>query len=121
MNTGGATEAKKIAAITEADHVSFAPHNSQDPVATAINAHVDSAVPNFFIQEVFQSYDVDWLNDLLDNPPVIDDGFVEIPDSPGFGIELQDEIVEEHAYTEDKVHTITLFEKDWEKREIDRR
>lgn len=37
MNTGGSTEAKKITAIAEADRVSFAPHNPQGPVTTAIN------------------------------------------------------------------------------------
>ena len=121
MNTGGVTEAKKIAAVAEADHVSFAPHNPQGPVATAINAHVDATVPNFMIQEVFQTYDVEWIDDLLVDPIVIDDGFVEIPDRPGFGIELEDDVVEEHAYTEEKVHTINLFEKEWEKREIDMR
>ncbi|WP_416841775.1 mandelate racemase/muconate lactonizing enzyme family protein [Haloferax sp. DFSO52] len=121
MNTGGPTEAKKIAAIAEADHVSFAPHNPQGPVATAINAHVDTTIPNFFIQEVFQTYDVDWVDDLLKDPVEIVNGEVVIPDGPGYGIELDDAVVEEHAYTEEKVHTINLFEKDWEKREVDRR
>lgn len=46
-NTGGITEAKKIAAIAEADHVSFVPHNPQGPVAMVINTHVDASIPNF--------------------------------------------------------------------------
>lgn len=121
MNTGGLTEGKKIAAMAEADHVSFAPHNPQGPVATAINAHLDATIPNFFIQEVFQTYDVEWVNDLLVDSIEIENGEVVIPDDPGFGIELDHDVVEEHAYTEDKVHTINLFEKDWEKREVDRR
>ncbi len=121
MNAGGITEAKKIAALAEADHVSFAPHNPQGPVATAINAHVDATVPNFMIQEVFQTYDVEWIDDLLKEPVEIEDGFVEIPDRPGFGIELDEDVVAEHEYSEEKVHTINLFEKDWEKREIDER
>ena len=121
MNTGGVTEAKKIASIAEADHVSFAPHNPQGPVATAINAHVDASVPNFMIQEVFQTYDVEWVDDLLVDPVEIRDGEIVIPDRPGFGIELDHDVVEDHGYTEDAVHTINLFENDWEKREIDSR
>ena len=31
------------------------------------------------------------------------------------------DVVEEHAYTEEGVHTINLFEEDWEKREVDLR
>lgn len=43
----------------------------------------------------------------------IEDGEVVIPDDPGFGITPDHNIVEKHAYTEDKVHTINLFEKGW--------
>ncbi|GAA0257179.1 mandelate racemase/muconate lactonizing enzyme family protein [Haladaptatus pallidirubidus] len=121
MNTGGLTEGKKIAALAEADHVSFAPHNPQGPVASAIYAHLCSTVPNFMIQEVFQTYDVEWVDDLLIEPIRVEDGFLEIPEGPGFGIELDEDIVAEHEYTEDRVHTINLFEKDWEKREVDMR
>lgn len=121
MNTGGLTEGKKIAALAEADHVSFAPHNPQGPVASAIYAHLCTTVPNFMIQELFQTYDVEWVDDLLTEPLTIEDGFIEVPDGPGFGIELDPEVVDEHIYTGEGVHTINLFEKDWEKREIDMR
>ena len=121
MNTGGITEAKKIAAQAEAEHVSFAPHNPQGPVATAICAHTDAATPNFMIQEIFQTYDVEWVNDLLVDPITVEDGYVEIPQRPGLGIELDMDVVEEHAYegAEDQVHTINLFEKGWETRNLE--
>lgn len=121
MNTGGITESKKIAAIAEADHVSFAPHNPQGPVATAICAHVDATIPNFMIQEVFQTYDVEWVDDLLVNPVAIEDGDIRIPEGPGLGIELDMDVVREHEYTGESVHTINLFEQGWEKREMDKR
>ncbi|WP_458211080.1 galactonate dehydratase [Haladaptatus sp. NG-SE-30] len=121
MNTGGITESKKIAAIAEADHVSFAPHNPQGPVATAICTHVDAAVPNFMIQEVFQTYDVEWVDDLLVDPVAIEDGHIRIPEGPGLGIELDMDVVREHEYTGEGVHTINLFEQGWEKREVDQR
>jgi galactonate dehydratase len=121
MNTGGITESKKIAAIAEADHVSFAPHNPQGPVATAICTHVDATVPNFMIQEVFQTYDVEWVDDLLVDPVTIEDGSVEIPEGPGLGIELDMDVVREHEYTGEDVHTINLFEQGWETREVDKR
>ena len=121
MNTGGITEGKKIAAIAEADHVGYAPHNPQGPVAGAIYAHVCATVPNFMIQEMFQTYDVEWVDELLVEPLEVKDGYVTIPDGPGFGIELDHDVVAEHTYTEEKVHTINLFEKGWEKREVDRR
>jgi galactonate dehydratase len=119
MNTGGITEGKKIAGLAEADHVDIAPHNPQGPVASAIYSHFCASIPNFRIQELFQTYDVDWVDDLLVDPLVIEDGFMEIPDGPGFGIELDLDVIREHEYTEDQVHTINLFEKGWEAREAE--
>ena len=120
MNTGGLTEAKKIGAQAEAEHVSFAPHNPQGPVATAICVHADATIPNFMIQELFQTYDVEWVDDLLTEPITVEDGFIEIPDGPGLGIDLDMEVVRNHEYTggEDQVHTINLFEKGWESRSL---
>ncbi|MFB6112465.1 MAG: mandelate racemase/muconate lactonizing enzyme family protein [Halodesulfurarchaeum sp.] len=118
MNAGGITEGKKIAGLAEADHVNIAPHNPQGPVATGIYAHFNTSVPNFMIQELFQTYDVEWVEDLLENPITVENGYVEVPDGPGFGIELDEDTVEEHAYEEDQVHTINLFEEDWEQREL---
>jgi len=120
MNTGGVTEAKKIGAQAEAEHVSFAPHNPQGPVATAICVHADATIPNFTIQELFQTYDVEWVDDLLVDPIAVEDGYVEIPDGPGLGIDLDMDVVREHEYTgcDDQVHTINLFEKGWETRSL---
>ena len=117
-NAGGVTEGKKIAAIAEAEHVSFAPHNPQGPVATAVSAHVDASVPNFTIQEVFEDYDVDWKGDLLEEAITIEDGMVHVPQGPGLGVELDMDVVAEHEYTEEQVHTINLFESEWETRSM---
>ena len=116
MNTGGITEGKKIAALAEADHVDIAPHNPQGPVAGAIYSHFCTSIPNFRIQEMFQTYDEPWVDELLTDPLKVEDGYVQVPEGPGFGIELDMDIVREHEYTEDAVHTIDLWEDDWEKR-----
>jgi galactonate dehydratase len=121
MNTGGITEGKKIAGLGEADHVDIAPHNPQGPVAGAIYGHFCTSIPNFRIQEMFQTYDVDWVDNLLAEPLVVENGYMQIPEGPGYGIELNLNVVEEHTYTEDKVHTIDLWEKDWEKRAVEKR
>jgi galactonate dehydratase len=117
-NAGGVTEGKKIAAIAEAEHVSFAPHNPQGPVATAVSAHVDASVPNFTIQEVFEDYDVDWKGDLLDEPVRIEDGRLHVPEGPGLGVDLDMDAVAEHEYTgEEDIH-LDLFEEGWETRSM---
>ena len=114
-NAGGVTEGKKIAAMAEAEHASFAPHNPQSPVMTAVYAHVDAAVPNFMIQEVFEDYSVDWRHDLVDSPPVIEDGFLQVPDGPGIGVDLDLDAVADHALDEDApVETMNHFAGGWE-------
>jgi len=121
INTGGITEGKKIAGLAEADHVDIAPHNPQGPVAGAIYSHFCTSIPNFRIQEMFQTYDEPWVDHLLTDPLRVEDGYVQVPEGPGFGIELDMDIVEEHEYTEDAVHTIDLWEENWEKRADDLR
>ena len=116
INTGGITEGKKIAGLAEADHVDIAPHNPQGPVAGAIYSHFCTSIPNFRIQEMFQTYDEPWVDHLLTDPLRVEDGYVQVPEGPGFGIELDMDVVEEHEYTEDAVHTIDLWEENWEKR-----
>jgi galactonate dehydratase len=121
-NAGGVTEGEKIAALAEAEHVSVAPHNPQGPVATAMYAHVCATLPNFMIQESFLEYDDDWTADLLEDPVRIEDGFLQIPEGPGLGVELDLDVVDAHEYTgEDDIEHINLFETGWEDRAADLR
>ena len=120
-NTGGITEEKKIAGLAEADHVDIVPHNPQASVVGAIYSHFCNSIPNFRILEMFQTYDADWVDDLLVDPVEVESGYVQMPEGPGYGIELNHDIVREHEHTEDSVHTINLSETDWEKREVQRR
>ena len=118
-NAGGVTEGKKIAAMAEAEHVGFAPHNPQGPVATAVSAHVDTSTPSFAIQEVFEDYDVDWKADLLEEPIAIENGWLQVPEGPGLGIDLNLDAVRDHAYTGEDADHINLFETGWETRSMD--
>jgi len=87
---GGILELKKIAAIAEAHYVVVAPHNPMGPVATAVNVHLVASVPNFLILE-YHPDDEPPRRDLIDEPMVLRDGYLELPTRPGFGIELNEE------------------------------
>lgn len=103
LNAGGLTDGKKIAAMAEAEHVSFAPHNPQGPLSTAIYAHIDTSVPNFMIQETFEEFaHPDWVGDLLEGPPLVEAGELRVPDGPGLGVDLNMDLVREHAYGPDE-------------------
>jgi L-alanine-DL-glutamate epimerase-like enolase superfamily enzyme len=60
-------------------------------------AHLCAAVPNVGHLE-YHALDVPWWDDLLDRTePVIEDGTIAVPEAPGYGVELDDDVAREHA------------------------
>ena len=101
-HAGGITEVKKIAAMAEAYDVAMAPHCPLGPIALASCVQVDACSPNALIQE--QSLDIHYneTSDVLDylaDPAVFEyeAGYVDIPDGPGLGIEVDESVVRERA------------------------
>jgi galactonate dehydratase len=84
---GGLLELKKVAAMAEACYVSVAPHNPMSPLATAANVHFAASTPNFLILE-YTADDKPPRRDLVQEPMVLKDGYLELPTAPGLGIEL---------------------------------
>jgi galactonate dehydratase len=96
-HAGGITEMKKIAAMAEAYHIGFAPHNPNGPVATRVCQHLAAACPNFTIQEWLPK-DVEWRDDLMGGPFEKSGGSWPLPPGPGLGIELNLDVIEAHPY-----------------------
>lgn len=84
---GGLLEAKKIAAMAEAQYLTIAPHNPLGPVATAAAVHFAASTPNFLILE-YNHPTSGPLREMVREPMKLKDGYLEIPDTPGLGIEL---------------------------------
>ena len=91
---GGLLEMRKIAAIAEAHYVTVAPHNPLGPLATAVNLHFAASTPNFSILEYHLPGDNHW----LDDPYVPKDGFLELRDRPGLGVEVDEEAISKDSY-----------------------
>ena len=98
-NAGGILEVYKIAAMAEAFYVSLAPHNPWSPPSTAISLHLDAVVPNFLIQEIptagAHTGRARLLQQQIESPS---DGFLDIPDGPGWGVDLDDEFIAAHPW-----------------------
>jgi galactonate dehydratase len=92
---GGLTEAKKIAAEAEANYLVVAPHNPLGPVSTAAALHFAASTPNFFILE-YNHPRSGLMRDIVLEPPKYKDGYLEIPDTPGLGIELNLDVIKKH-------------------------
>ncbi|WP_254279423.1 galactonate dehydratase [Haloarcula marina] len=101
-HAGGITEVKKIASMAEAYDVALAPHCPLGPVALASCVQVDACSPNALIQEQSLNIHYNETTDVLDylaDPSVFeyDDGYVQIPDDPGLGIEINEAYVREQS------------------------
>ncbi len=98
-HAGGIFESKKIAAMAEAYYGAVAPHNPLGPISLAACLQLDSCTPNFLIQE---HPTLDDLSDLgvgfLKKPFKIENGYISLPEGPGLGIELDEELMKEKLY-----------------------
>jgi len=97
---GGLTEIRKIAAMADAYYVHFAPHGGH-----IIGSHAVAAFPNGLIVEHYGSKaspyrDLDPPPSLYADPLEVKDGWIEIPDRPGFGMEIDKRTAEEYEVKE---------------------
>ena len=93
---GGMLEARKIAAIADSHYAAFAPHNPNGEVSYASAVQMAACVPNFLALEHFPPEP--WRFDVCSNPMVVEDGWLEVPDRPGLGVEFNEEAALEHPY-----------------------
>ena len=93
---GGLAETVRIADRAEENYIPISPHNVCSPVGTMACVHLGAAIPNFDVLE-YHALEVEWWDDLLAHEePLIEDGYIEVPETPGLGIELDERVVEEH-------------------------
>ena len=77
--------------------ISMAMHMAGTPVSTMASVHCAAATENFLTLEN-HSVDVPWWGDLVDGieKPIINKGYITVPDKPGLGVTLNEEIVKQH-------------------------
>ncbi len=75
----------------------MAMHFAGTPVSCMANVHCAAATENFLVLEN-HSVDVPWWDDLVDGveKPIVNKGFITVPDKPGLGVTLNDEVVKQH-------------------------
>ena len=90
--SGGLTAGKKIAAEAEVRGVYVIPHNPLGPVSTAACLQLDACIPNFEVQEYPMANGVCRLDKEMKAPFHVENGYIRLPEGPGLGIELIDDI-----------------------------
>ena len=94
---GGITQAKKIAALAEASVVGVFPHLMGSPVNIGAFIQLDAAIPNYVLQESNHVEDHP-LNEIVEQPLCLEQGYVLVPDRPGIGIEIREDKLSRFPY-----------------------
>ena len=90
---GGISQLMKIAAMAEAHYISVAPHSgSLGPVAEYAAIHVLAAIPNGLILERVHD-DVPMRYDVVQPHIETVDGYIQVPDRPGLGVDIDEDVV----------------------------
>ena len=92
---GGILEMRKIATLAETHYIAMAPHSAADPVGVIASIQAMAATPNFLIQE----YGGGDGEGLFVEPLRFVNGFIELPQGPGLGIEISEEGLEANRAT----------------------
>ncbi len=114
---GGISETRKIAAWAEAYYMLIAPHNVGGPVSTAAALHLAATTPNFKIQEHFNDFAEAYVKDAAPGNPEVVDGYFALPQGPGLGVTLNEDVIREHPRR--AIH-FNLFAENWHLRQAER-
>ena len=102
--SGGLLETKRIGDYAEEKGVAMAMHFAGLPVSFMANVHCAAATQNFVALE-HHSLDLPYWVDFckkVDGKPFFEKGFAEVPNSPGLGVELNEDMLRKHLDPDNK-------------------
>jgi galactonate dehydratase len=116
-HNGGVLETKFMAEVAETFAIQYAPHQANGPIGTAIYAQLNSTCTNFLIQEHFEKFaSPEWLPEVFPDYLIAgDDGFLDVPEAPGWGVSFDPEAARRYPIT-NQAGMISLFKPGWERR-----
>ena len=96
---GGLLEGRRIADLADMYYIPLSPHNICGPIGTVASCHTCAASPNFLALE-FHHLDNDLWNSLTVERDLIRDGHIALPQSPGLGVTLDEDVARSAAREE---------------------
>ena len=98
----GISQMRKIAALAEAAHLQVAPHTWGNGIGLLANLHFACSIRNGsyfeFPHDPPSGFTLESRDQMLAEPLTIDmDGCVAIPDRPGFGFQLNEDLIQSHT------------------------
>ena len=98
---GGIWETKKAAAIAEVFNAQVAPHLYAGPIEWAANIQLSVSIPNLLIAE---SIETAFHERLINGKIKVEDGYIEVSQEAGLGIEVNETLAEQHPYHGTDLH-----------------
>lgn len=99
--SGGIWETKKIAALAEVYNAQMAPHLYAGPIEWAANIHLATSIPNILMAETIET---PFHAALIKSSIRVEGGFVEPPQAPGLGIDVDEALARAHPYEGGGLH-----------------
>ena len=99
LTAGGIRETKRIADYAALKSIPTAVHCCVSPLGTIADVHAIATIRDFIALERDNVYlDLPWWQDLVTGipKPIIQNGYIPVPEKPGLGVELNDEVVKQH-------------------------
>jgi len=93
----GFAQSRYVGMLAESRELNVAPHNYYSHLSTYISLALCATLPNVRILEIDVD-DVPWKDELVDEPPVLEDGCVVLPTRPGWGADLNEEVARQHVW-----------------------
>jgi L-alanine-DL-glutamate epimerase-like enolase superfamily enzyme len=95
--SGALLETKRIADYADMHGIPTVLHFAGSPVGCLASVHLAATLRNFIVMEN-HAVDMPWWGDLVTGPskPIVQDGYIPVPDKPGLGVELNEPVVREH-------------------------
>ena len=98
---GGIWEMKKAAAIAEVLNAQVAPHLYAGPIEWAANIQLAASIPNLLIAETIET---PFHTSLINGKIKVEDGYIQVSDDAGLGIEVNEKLAEENPYEGTDLH-----------------
>jgi L-alanine-DL-glutamate epimerase-like enolase superfamily enzyme len=97
LTSGAIRETKRIADYASMYGIPTAIHFAGSPVGCMASVHMISTIKEFISMEN-HAVDIPWWGDLVTGvpKPIVKDGYIEVPNTPGIGVELNEEVCREH-------------------------
>ena len=97
LTSGAIRETKRIADYASLHGIQTAIHFAGSPVGCMASVHMAATLKDMLAMEN-HAVDIPWWDDLVSGPakPIVKDGYITVPDTPGLGVELNEDVVKEH-------------------------